>query len=119
MVIRLEAVKSTVESAAFGAEFVAMRMCIEHNRVLRFKLRMFGVPIEGPTVILADNESVFKNCSRFESTLNKKHNAVAYHVTRWVVAAKEALIGWIPAGPLNLSDALMQRLTAPHRNQLL
>ena len=109
--------QKTVESAAFGAEFVAMRTCIEHNRALRFKLRMFGVPIDGPTVILTDNESVFKNCSRFESMLNKKHNTVAYHVTRWAVAAKEALIGWIP-GTLNLSDALTKRLTAPHRNQL-
>ena len=50
--------QKTVESAAFGAEFIAMRTCVEHNRALRFKLRMFGIPIAGPTRIMTDNESV-------------------------------------------------------------
>ena len=31
----------TIESATFGAEFVAMHTCIEHNCALRFKLQMF------------------------------------------------------------------------------
>ena len=108
--------QKTVESAAFGAEFIAMKTVVEHNRALRFKLRMFGVPIEGPTRILTDNEAVFKNSSRFESTLNKKHNSVAYHVTRWAVAAKEALIGWIPT-KLNLADPFTKRLPAAKRNE--
>ena len=40
--------QATVESAVFGAEFVAMKQAMEVSRGLRYKLRMMGVPIEGP-----------------------------------------------------------------------
>jgi len=39
---------------------------------------MFGIPIEGPSNGFCDNESVIKNIIRPESTLQKKHNAIAY-----------------------------------------
>jgi hypothetical protein len=39
----------TVESSMFGAEFVAMNNGIENTRGLRYKLRMMGVAIDGPT----------------------------------------------------------------------
>ena len=71
---------------------------------MRYKLRMFGIPITGPTRVLCDNESVVKNSSKFESTLNKKHNAIAYHMTRWATAAKEIIMGWIKSGE-NLADS--------------
>jgi hypothetical protein len=35
-----------------------MRIAIEKIRALRYKLRMFGIPIDGPTNILGDNKSV-------------------------------------------------------------
>ena len=50
--------QNTVESSTFGSEFVAMRIALERVRALRYKLRMFGIPIDGPTNILGDNESV-------------------------------------------------------------
>ena len=40
-----------MESAVFGAEFVTMMQAMEVSRGLRYKLRMMGVPIEGPTHI--------------------------------------------------------------------
>ena len=39
------------------------------------------------TYIFCDNESVVNNSTRLESVLNKKHNSIAYHYTRWSVAA--------------------------------
>ena len=39
--------QNTVEVATFGSEFVALRICKELIVGLRYKLRMFGVPIEG------------------------------------------------------------------------
>ena len=95
------------------AEFVAMKTMVEQNRALRYKLRLFGIPIAGPTRVLCDNESVGKNSSRFESCLNKKHNAIAYHATRWATAVKEIIVGWI-----NLADALTKRLTQIERDKL-
>ena len=41
--------QSTVECSAFSSEFLAMRTCIESIVSLRFKLRMFGIPLSGPT----------------------------------------------------------------------
>ena len=43
----------------------------------RYKLRVFGVPIEGPTNVFCDNEAVTKNSIFTESTLKKKHNSIA------------------------------------------
>ena len=52
------------------------------NDDLRYKLRMMGVPIEGPTNVYCDNEAVVSNSSLAESTLKKKHLSVSYHKTR-------------------------------------
>ena len=41
--------QNTVETSTFGSEFIAIRTAVEHIEVLRYKLRMFGIPIEkGP-----------------------------------------------------------------------
>lgn len=48
---------------------------------------MFGVPIDGPVNMYCDNSGVVVNASRPESTLKKKHNAIAYHRVREAVAA--------------------------------
>jgi hypothetical protein len=48
---------------------------------------MFGIPIDGPTNVFCDNEAVVKNASVPESTLKKKHNAIAYHRVREAIAA--------------------------------
>eukprot|EP00978_Attheya_sp_CCMP212_P013954 scaffold35295_cov60-Attheya_sp.AAC.1 len=53
--------QATVESSVFGAEFVAMKVGMETCRGLRYKLRMMGVPISGPTYIYGDNMSVIHN----------------------------------------------------------
>ncbi|KAI2503237.1 Reverse transcriptase (RNA-dependent DNA polymerase) [Fragilaria crotonensis] len=81
--------QQTVETSAFSAEFIAMKACLEAIEHLRFKLRCFGVPMPKgePTHVFCDNESVVKNTSNVESTLNKKHSSVAYHFCRWSAAA--------------------------------
>ena len=111
--------QQTVESSAFSSEFIALKTCIEEIRGLRYKLRMFGVPIheDGPTHIFCDNESVVKNCSSIDSVLNKKHTSIAYHMARWAVTAGEVCIGWIN-GVFNLADALTKRLPQHRRQDL-
>jgi hypothetical protein len=56
-----------------------MRLATERIKALRYKLRMFGIPIEGPTNILGDNESVVNSTLKVEARLNKKHNAICFH----------------------------------------
>jgi hypothetical protein len=66
---------NTVESTTFDFEFVAMRIAVEQVEGLRYKLRMTGIPIDGPANLFCDNQYVFKNCASPETTLKKKNNA--------------------------------------------
>ena len=47
-----------IEGASFGSEFMAMKTAVETNRGLRYKLRMMGIPIDGPTFFYGDNMPV-------------------------------------------------------------
>jgi hypothetical protein len=82
--------QNSVETSTYGSELVAMRQAIELVKALRYKLRMFGIPVEGPTDVFYDNESVFKNVSRPESVLSKKQHSISYHAAREAVASKKA-----------------------------
>ena len=48
----------TIETSVFGSEFVAMKIAMETMRGLRYKVRMMGVPVTGPTYAYGDNMSV-------------------------------------------------------------
>ena len=85
--------QNTVETSTFGSELVALRICKEMIVALRYKLRMFGVDIDGPTDVFCDNSGVVENCSRPESVLAKKHNAINYHAVREAVAAGILRVG--------------------------
>ena len=71
--------QQTVKTSVFGAEFVVLKHGIEHVRGIRYKLRMVGVPLSGPTDVYGDNMSVIKNTQHPESTLRKKSNSICYH----------------------------------------
>ena len=64
----------------FGAECVAMKQGVEELRGIRYKLRMMGVNIDGPTYVYGDNMSVIHNTSTPESVLKKKSNSIYYHL---------------------------------------
>ena len=109
--------QNTVESSTFSSEFIAMKTCMEQIVALRFKLRMFGVPIDGAANSIADNDSVVKNSSKINSSLNKKHSSIAYHAVRRSVAARIMRVGWIQSEE-NIADAMTKRLTAAKRDYL-
>jgi hypothetical protein len=85
----------TIETSVFGAEFVAMKNGMEATRGLRYKLRMMGVALSGPTYIYGDNMSVIHNTQRPESTLKKKSNSICYHAVRESVAMGESITGHV------------------------
>jgi hypothetical protein len=111
--------QQTVESSTFSSEFIALRTGTQASQYLRFKLRMFGIPIvEGHTTnIFCDNESVVKNSTNVESVLNKKHSSVAYHYVRWTVAAGIITVAWIRSEE-NLADPFTKRLAEITREYL-
>ncbi len=81
----------TIESSVFGAEFFAMKLGVEVLWGIRYKLRMMGIPIAGPTYVYGDNMSVIHNTQRPESTLKKKNLSICYHAVRKAVAMGEIL----------------------------
>jgi hypothetical protein len=80
----------------------------------RYKLRMFGVPIDGPANVFCDNRGVVRNTSIPESTLMKKHNAINYHSVREAAAAGILRVGK-EDGETNAADLLMKSLTGQRR----
>jgi hypothetical protein len=110
--------QNTVETSTFGSEFVAMRVAVEMIEGLRYKLRMFGIPIDGPTDILCDNQSVVTSSSIPESVLSKKHNSICYHRVREACAAGTVRIAKEDT-TTNLSDIFTKALPTPQRKFLL
>ena len=95
--------QATIETSVFGAEFVAMKHGVETLRGLRYKLRMMGVPISGPSYIYGDNMSVIHNTQSPNSTLKKKSNEICYHAVRESVAMGESLTAHVDKHE-NLAD---------------
>ena len=48
--------QNTVESPSFGSKFIALRIATKMIEVLRYKLRMFRVPIDGPSDVFSDHQ---------------------------------------------------------------
>ena len=80
--------QSTVGIPIIGTEFVTTKQGIDALRDLRYKLRMMGIPILGPSYIY--------NTSKPVSVLRKKSNSVCYYAICELVAMGEFLVGHIP-----------------------
>ena len=100
--------QNSIESSSFGSEFTAMKQCTEYVRGLRYKLRMMGIPVIGPTYIHGDNQSVLANTTIPDSTLKKKSQSIAYHFVREGVARDEWRTTYI-----NTNDNPADLLTKP------
>ena len=85
---------------------------------LRYKLMMFGIPIEGPTNVFCENESVTKNAWTLESTLNKKSLSICYHSVRDLVAAGVIRVAWEDT-KTNVADPLTKLHTRTVRERLV
>ena len=103
--------QNTVETSTFGSEFVALKICTEMIEGLQYKLRMFGIPIDGPTNIYCDNKAVVLNTTTPESMLKKKHNAIANQRVREAIAAGTIRIAWEETTS-NLADMFTKLLPA-------
>ncbi len=110
--------QNTVESSTFSSEYIALKVAIELIESLRYKLRMFGIPIDGSTIVFCDNEAVVQNSTRPESTLKKKHVSIAYHRCREAQVAGYVRIGFIK-GMENLADLLTKTLPGPRLRKLM
>ena len=108
----------SVETSTFGAEFCTLKVGVELVEGLRYKLRMFGVPIDGAVNTYCDNEAVYQNTVIPESTLKKKHHSIAYHRCREAVTAKTIRVAK-QRTEKNLADVFTKVMKSTRRNFLL
>ena len=54
-------------------------MSFETVEDFRFKLRMFGVLLDGPNDVFCDNQAVVKIYQRANIRFSNKHNSICYH----------------------------------------
>ena len=80
--------QKTVETSTYGLELVAARMAIDLIIEMIHSLKSLGMPIDGPALLLGDNQSVVLNTTVPSSVLKKKHNAVAFHCIHEAIAAR-------------------------------
>ena len=96
-----------------------MKTAIDMIEGLRYKLRMMGIlPLNGPTSVFCDNQSVVNNTTAPESVLKKRHNAIAYHRAREAQAAGFIRVAW-ESGETNIADLLTKLMPGPRLKDLI
>jgi hypothetical protein len=109
--------QNTVETSTFGSEFIALRIAVELIEGLRYKLRMFGIPIKGPANVYCDNAGVVVNSQMPQSTLKRKHNSIAYHRVREAAAAGTIRVAK-EHNTSNIADMLTKVVSGPRLRDL-
>ena len=97
--------QATVETATYGSEFVAARICVEQIIDLRNTLRYLGVPINARSYMFGDNKSVVDSASTVQAKLHKRHTALSFHRVREAIASGMVTFHHIP-GQQNPADIL-------------
>ena len=87
--------QNTVEYSSFGYKFVASRIAMELLISLRYKLRLYGVPVDGPINFFSDNHFMTKNVTLTQSVMNNSHNAIFYHRVHGAQSIEIIRVGWI------------------------
>ena len=101
-----------VETATYGSEFVAARTAVEQIMDLRYTLRSYGVPRDGPAWLFGDNQSVITSSTIPHSQLAKRWNALSYHRVREAVAAGIVRFHYLESKQ-NPADILTKSLEFP------
>ena len=79
--------QATVETATYGSEFVAARICVEQIIDLHNTLRYLGVPIREKSYMFGDNKSVVDSSMQLDAKLHKRHTMLSFHRVRETIAA--------------------------------
>jgi hypothetical protein len=103
--------QATVETATFGSEFTAAR-AVDLIIDLLTTLRYLGVPVNEKSFMFGNNQAVVNNSSIPHFSLNKRHNALAHHRVREMIAANVLGYYWID-GKANPADIVSKHWGYP------
>jgi hypothetical protein len=71
--------QATVETATYGSEFIAARICMEQIINLRSTLRYLGVPVREKNHMFSNNKSVVGSSMALHAKLHKCHTMLSFH----------------------------------------
>ena len=74
---------NAVESSTFRSDLFSLRTGLEITKGLCYKLRMTGVPIDGPTSLFCNNKLVVASNLVPQYTLAKKHLGIFHQTVRY------------------------------------
>jgi hypothetical protein len=97
--------QATVETATYGSEFVAARVCVEQIIDLRTTLWYLGVPIRDKSYMFGDNKSVVDSSMQLHAKLHKRHTMLSFHRVREAIASGIVGFFYVP-GDINPADIL-------------
>ena len=87
--------QAILETSVFEATFLGMKIVMETLRGIRYKLRVMGVPISGPSYIYSNSMLVIHNPQRPESKLKNKSRSIFYKTVCESVAMGKYLTGHV------------------------
>ena len=61
---------------------VAMKQAGEYVRGMRYKLCMMGIPVDEPSFVFSDNQSVLDNTANPGSTIKNKSQLICFNFIR-------------------------------------
>ena len=95
-----------------------MNQAADYIRGFHYKLRMFCIPVEDPSYMYGDNQSVLAGSTRPESTLKKKAQSIDFHFIQEVCAADNWRTTHINMLE-NISDLMTNPLSGEKRWRLI
>jgi hypothetical protein len=97
--------QATVETATYGSEFVAARVCVKQIIDVQNTLRYLYVPIRSRSCMFGDNKSVVDSLMQVYAKLHKRHTMNSFHRVREVTAFGMIGFYFLP-GDINPEDII-------------
>jgi hypothetical protein len=78
--------QATIETATYGSESGAARICVEQIIDLRNTIRFLGVPVREKSYMFGDNKYVVDSSMQLNTKLHKCHTMLSFQCVREAIA---------------------------------
>ena len=102
--------QTSYENSMSVSDLVEMNQACKYVSGIWYKLIIMGIPVEDPTYVCGDNQSVLANTTMPKSTIKKKSNVIVFHFVREWSARDECRMAHINTHII-FSDMMINPLT--------
>ena len=101
--------QGVITESTYGAELRAGRTATEEALGVRYLLCSLGINLDGPKIVLGDNESLLISVNNPKSAISLLHHGISFHLSRESEAAL-ATSRFHVKSDANISDGLTKAL---------